>query len=631
MSLSQRLILLFAIFSLSTGQEDATDFPIEVGEEDDPLSTDINVNSTLGDRSLLVADVQHMIRRLKIFKTMEPCIDSYLQVNLQFPEYVPVVLPTDEAALRRMSYIVRDMQEEIGSFILNGKLDPYAAYNSSNNALIVIESSAQLPDDTNLIALCSKFCDFTIFLVHLFYDTGSFIEEADALILKLWRMQIAQVTVLSLVNDTIVAADSVAFEPDMPCQPAPPSIVGRCENDTWIDLKPREMLLMNSCVVNVAYFVADPYVQVLNNESDRLSGIEGELMEALAQSMNFTLQRTELPWPNDSDLFYVAKSVIMESDIDFVLGGLYWRLDDLLVYTWPYESVTVGWVLPVFVKVSFNGLIKPLQADVWLLVIVTLLIAYAIRIVFMQHITMLDTVGLIIGIPVEQPTKIYQRVWFITWAIFGFLLTNFYVASLANQLLQTDYDIVKTLQDLDESDLLPAGTANHKDLLVIDDEDEDQEEDIVIESLTKKFVELDVDDYLMQLSQLETGENTSLALVLTTNVSSFKHKLDPDHVYQMEKPLAKYPLGLATWRGIPYLEKVDSAISHLNEGGFVALWAERYSYRKRSQRVTDDDGDVKLLRFRNLIPAFLLLVIGHLLGAFVLLIEIIVHPSKYFG
>lgn len=251
---------------------------------------------------------------------------------------------------------------------------------------------------------------------------------------------------------------------------------------------------------------------------------------------------------------------------------------------------------------------------------------------FLKDISYLDVFALIIGTSTsEQPVKLSSRIQYLSWAIFGYILSQSYLASLAGTLADEANEQIETMEELVVEGIQYGGTRRFRELFASFNSDDDIDTDDlsnndIIRTIYNNYVILKQENYLRHLNDLISGKNKEMALVALLNFSSSDDNFDKTKVQQLKEPLGNYPLGFAVWRGLPYLDELEQKIMTMTECGFVKFWERRYVIDD------DDDGDnddlSSILGIAQLAPSFLLLVIGFVIAIVALVIEIMFDSFK---
>lgn len=111
-----------------------------------------------------------------------------------------------------------------------------------------------------------------------------------------WSLYIVNVNVLCISKDDSDVAMYTYFPFDkMGCEQVNPVVVNGFVNNVFIrpvDLYPNKFRNMHNCKVIVAAMDFPPYTIVTKDDDDNyvLSGIEGNILQLIAQRMNFSLE-----------------------------------------------------------------------------------------------------------------------------------------------------------------------------------------------------------------------------------------------------------------------------------------------------------------------------------------------------
>lgn len=592
-----------------------------------------------------------------------PCLLKFVDRYFEFLySRIPVLLPenaTDTLALSRL--YLSALQQIASIYVFSGDVDGSSDHQNSINGIIILKDHEELLTlGHTLINLCGRDCNYLMVLTRTFADQESFLSECARMVPELWLRRIANVVFLSAVGDTVLVSRSLTFQSNTVCDPADPVVVAECDEDSnWDGSKwdaVREMYLpleMNNCVVIVAYYDWKPYVMGVIVESSvsddfdnatstntsvtsnlQLEGIEGLIVRTLASSLKFEISAREIPWLNDVSIVDQVNGALWDNDdVDMVLGGLPWSPEGDTVYTLPYEVVQIVWLIPIRPNISLQGLVAPLAKEVWFAVIGLLVFASCIEFILSRNVSFLEIFSLVLGVAwPKQPTIMSSRIRFMSWVIFGYMLSQFYLASLAGQLMATSGMQIETLAELADSSFEIGGSPEMLQLFESDEVDDDPDDGIddneINRIVREKYQKLDHDMYQKSFNDLIEEKNLNLALAVRMNVSSMKPSFLTKRVHRMKEALASYSLGFAVWRGMPYLSVVDKKISILIEVGIIRHWAEAIALQDGSYFDLDSHFNENNLNLESLAPAFLLLVMGYGFAGIALLMEIALFQWK---
>lgn len=292
----------------------------------------------------------------------------------------------------------------------------------------------------------------------------------------------------------------------------------------------------------------------------------------------------------------------------------------------------IVWLIPVEPNVSLEGLIAPFENNIWYALGVVLIATIILKLLFLKDISFLDVFALIIGVSTpEQPVKLSSRIQYLSWAIFGYVLSQSYLASLAGVLVDEANEQYETMEELVSEGIQYGGTQRYRELFALaDSKDDSALDDLsnsnIIKTIYNNFVVLKYEKYHRQLQELISGKNKDMALVAMLNFSSTGDNFDETKVQQLKEPLGSYPLGFAVWKGLPYLDELERKIMIFTESGFIQFWERRYVTGDDDDE--DDDNSSDNLGLAQLAPAFLLLVIGALIAIVALFAEIMLNVFR---
>lgn len=506
----------------------------------------------------------------------------------------------------------------------------------SQNVLIILSHPRDLEKFSSfkLNELCGGDCKFTILLASPLISEENFINEAKKIVEFLWIKKISNAVIVGSVGNIFLAAESRSFRPNVVPQPEDPAIVGQCQDGNWIVSGHFfSSMKMNNCFVNIAYFDEEPYIHeiVKNNNEKELVGLEALMIKSIADYLNFTVNLTMINWQGLSlKPDRAAKELNSNKSIDLVIGNVYWRPDQRVDFTISYDAVGLVWLVPVQSKFSLRGLITPLDDSVWLATGAVLLFAVCLRFLLFNKLSFLELVAVILGVAWnKQPQTLPYRIKLMSWIIFGYLLIQFYSASLSSTLLAGSNYKINSMAQLVESELKFGGVPNTE--LIFNRAENKSEiqktpEDKIKLKIYKRYNIFSRELFKKKLYDLISGGNNKLALVALLNASSIDMKLNPRIVYIMPETLSTVKLGFPAKRNLVYLNEINKTLRKLWEGGIIYYMGQiLLPSKSRFNENNEDDG---LIRLDNLIPGFCLLAFGYILSFLTVLCEIIFSRLK---
>ncbi|KAF7995247.1 hypothetical protein HCN44_004719 [Aphidius gifuensis] len=271
------------------------------------------------------------------------------------------------------------------------------------------------------------------------------------------------------------------------------------------------------------------------------------------------------------------------------------------------------------------GLVSPLEPSVWVAIIIVLLFAIIIRYTLFYKISFLEIFAIIIGVAWNrQPMGYYYRTMFISWIIFGFIITQFYLASLPGRLLADPEEDINTISDLIDSKIPIGGTKNVKKYFIGNKTFNDNSTSHqLLHKVFENFIAFERDEYERKLYELISGQNNTIALLASTNTSTINTVLDPRNVRVLPEALTSFPLSFAVWHGLPYLSDIDDCLQRLIKCGVIAHYGHI-----ESNTYPNDEIDEIYIKLTDLLPGFFVLGIGCAISSIVLYFEIIIFRSK---
>ncbi|XP_026674158.1 uncharacterized protein LOC113465050 [Ceratina calcarata] len=582
---------------------------------------------TGGDRRLIVEslrkyeDVRHAL--LKAI----PCISNFLTKYLAETAYTTFPIIDDGRMVNDMLRLLEESLDDRYAFYKHSMdtMFDVALQKVAFNAIMIMNNASSLEDSFYVLEPCDRSCPFVTLWSTIFEDEDSFLSEVDAFAQSMWSRRIAIVIVLARVRDSLYAASSVTFEPDKPCTPSYPVILDKCHEDgSWKLMKPIEPPEMNGCFLKIGYYDFAPYVTAVN-DSEELQGFEGKLTEEVFRGKQIVREKIE-EISNSSLEEQVYMYLNNDVMADVIIGCILEKSYPGVGYSITYDILKVVWVVPKVPNISLKGLIHPFQPYVWAAIGASLLLGVLVKVLVNLDLSGLDIFALIIGSSTaRQPRRLSTRIQYLAWNIFGLFLTQVYVDSLADQLINTADHRIETTSELLSSSFQLGGTMVFQLALENYDEDED------ILKVKERFVAFEHEQYVQQLSDLLDGTNSSFALIAFLN-SSRSSAIETKYAYTMTtEMICQYPLALAIWEGFPYIDDINKKIQQLTSGGVINFMIEQaIAKRKRAMhlQIAKEQEYKTELHFQQFAPAFLLTIIGFSSGLLFFILEIVLYPSR---
>lgn len=558
-----------------------------------------------------------------------PFIEEYFEFSDQISLLVSDTLD-DASALIKQLINKLPVSGTVYALSNSESTDILETYDVSENIVILSKSVINLEKNSSyFVDYCKRQCSFVIMLTNLLADEESFLLEASVIVEQMSLLQsMFKLAILALIEESVLLAGSIPNRIDELYVLAEPTLLGRCQQEStsvirWQHFKTRPP--SNGSVVNAAIFHNFPYAYFIGNKDNmKFGGVEGSMVEEIASNMNLELNRDEIEWQNttiDAELYVRLNN----ATDDLVFGGLLWDPNQKTVYMTSYGMVQIVWLIPMKTNVSFRGLITPFSPNVWYIIIGTLFLSGLVKHFLINDITFLDMAALVLGVATNRPKKASSKILFISYCLFGFFLTQLYLGSLADQLQSATDSQIETMEELAKSGLQIGGSQRLAQLLQTPDKPDEQ--DNTERTLRENFIVFKQRDYTNLFLDIIDGSNTTLALLVMLNLTDVRRLSNLKKAHIMKEDVGSYPLALATWQGFPYLNEFNFKIQILVQGGLVEFWSNMATLN-RSYLAMDDEIDEEYIEIDDLAPAFLLLIMGYIGGFFLLIIEVILYPSK---
>ena len=229
--------------------------------------------------------------------------------------------------------------------------------------------------------------------------------------------------------------------------------------------------------------------------------------------------------------------------------------------------------------------------------------------------------GLILGISQPQiPTRNSHRIFYLTWALIGYLLTQYYTAFLASDLITGSDLKYETEEQLSNSGL------NFLTSIFIKLSQECPNENFQCSKLDNFFFNnlksIEENIYVENTNALKAGKIIDTAILKVRNFSndnanSFKK------FYIITRNNKKIFRSLTVLRNAPSIKKINNLILKLQETGLIINLIKNFDSTNFVN--IGEDSDLKL---QQLIPVFIFLVICYLVAVIIFLLENLYYYFK---
>ncbi|EFN69324.1 hypothetical protein EAG_01064 [Camponotus floridanus] len=557
------------------------------------------------------------------------CAVPYIQEYFEFSDRISLLVSdTLDDAPTLIKLLINELPVSGTVYALSNAepTDLLKTYDLSENVVILSKSAITLETNSSyFIDYCKGRCSVVIMLTNLLADEESFLIEARVIVEQMSLLQsMFKLAILALIEESVLLAGSIPIRVDELYVLAEPTLLGRCQQESTIRWQHFKTRSFNTSVVNAAMFRNFPYAYFTKKKDYlKFGGVEGSMVEEIASNMNLELNRDQIDWQNSTINAELYARLNNATD-DLIFGGLLWDPNRKTVYMTSYGMVQIAWLIPIKTNVSFRGLITPFGANVWYIIIGTLFLSGLVKHFLIHDITFLDMAALVLGVATNRPKKTSSKILFISYSLFGFFLTQLYLGSLADQLQSATDSQMETMEELVNSGLQVGGNQRLAQLLQTPDK---TDESNIERTLRKNFIVFKQHDYTDLFLDIINGSNTTLALLVVLNLTDVHRMSNLKKAHIMKENVGSYPLALATWQGFPYLSDFNYKIQILVQNGLIEYWSDMALLNK-SYFASDNETEEDDIGVDDLAPAFLLVIMGCIGGFFLLIIEVILYPSK---
>ncbi|XP_044020218.1 uncharacterized protein LOC122860460 [Aphidius gifuensis] len=564
--------------------------------------------------------------QLKNLLNQFSCVDKFITNYMNQQRSRITVVLTDNHTSDISYFYLKQLQKNQATFVLNKYSNASKAQKALFDVVIIMKNHTDLLDATiKLNEICGRNGRYAVLLINIFNNIKLFIEEAKILIQLLWIKRVSRVVIIGSVKDDFFAAESDSFESNILCKPMDPVIVDKCQNGTWkydffMPIK------MNNCSVTMGYYDHEPYSH-LDNET--LTGIEVSMIKIIQSSLNFTINPMEIVVGSNETRSDSVTRTLTNRTVDFLVGGIIWRPAQSTDFIMLYEMVQFVFLVPIGTNFSVGGLISPLQNTVWMAVGGVLLFSVFLRLTLFRKISFLEILAVVIGVAWnKQPIRLSYRIKFMSWIIFGYILCQFYLATMAGNLMSRPVEKMDTFEDLVMSNKMLGGSKLSPTFFKRV-QGTSEKFDNLSKLMMKRFITFERDVFRKKLLDLMNGKNKSLALSTLLNTTSASHNYDTSIVRKLPEVLSSVSLSIAAWRGLPCVSRIEKKLRQLKWAGIASHLGDMEAMKNQIRQETNNDKDQSMensfIELSDLIPGFLLMMLGYSIGLLCLFCEIIYY------
>lgn len=273
-------------------------------------------------------------------------------------------------------------------------------------------------------------------------------------------------------------------------------------------------------------------------------------------------------------------------------------------------------------QVSLAALLAPLRPEVWLALITLLGLSSMLSLMLLpKERGLFELCGLLLGVSSDQtPEANSHRMFFLSWSLLGFFISQYYVASLSSSLVSDSYTVIENSKQLLQSGLKLFAD---NQLVFVYQSNSKSEEDAYARIIQSRITFVPKYEKDKILEGLHLGEIQDSALLIKMY---FSHTdLGNENVYKMKETVGSYPIALASWRGMPLLSLFDKKLETLVETGHIIHWVKKYTNNKNQYL---GQKNTYFLELMQLFPAFVVLLAGFSVSFVILILEIIYHRCR---
>lgn len=268
-----------------------------------------------------------------------PCLVRFFRQNLPAPDRVPIMIPATHIS-RNTQYLLKELQSEMTILLLKEKFNS-TLYNQGLSIILLLDDTSVVENVTsNLMNLCSRSCIYMAIVAKFYRNKDDFMKDAELLVRLLWERKMANVAIISILENSTQLVKSLSFQSDKMLELSPPEFFGSCEErEGWKTEKHKifSPLGLNNGIANIAFFETVPYVMV-NDDNRTIIGVESDLLKAVCASLKLKLIADHIMWTRETNADYEIRiRLTSNQSYDMVLGALQWSPKYDIDYTFPYK------------------------------------------------------------------------------------------------------------------------------------------------------------------------------------------------------------------------------------------------------------------------------------------------------
>lgn len=377
-------------------------------------------------------------------------------------------------------------------------------------------------------------------------------DESRKMLQEAWYLKFLDFTILRMKNGSFVSWNPFTNQYHQ----------GYLKN-TLTDLFPDKLINVNQYPLKLLMWNVLPQmlVEKRNNKVIKIDGSTYKYLKIISEKLNFNLNITFEP---DDFLDNAVKNSFVKlanNKINVMPISLFlarFRNKDLVI-GYPIWVTRMVMVVPNILTLGYNFFNAEMYISAISFPLLIFIFTFLINLLKhkFQNWNVFRVCQILIGTPIVQPKKSYERVIFLTIVILSMLYTNIIFSNLTNTKVKPQVQEFNTYGDVLESDL-PVYS--------------------YYENLTDRSLPKDLNQILLKYKKIENNEKcidlvfeTNRAICFTTAVTAnfwkqhYKYA-DGSPILKVANPsFRNQPLGIAFEKSSPYAEKFSKMIIKIFE------------------------------------------------------------------
>lgn len=470
----------------------------------------------------------------------------------------------------------------------------------------------------------------------LFILSNGLINDIQQIFTYMWSKQIYNVDIIYEANSEIILTTFLPFENPKSCGNTNPKIInkfkaGKFEND---EIFPSKVKNFNGCPLRVVTFEDED--AVMRTNTGDLHGYLAELLQTLAQKLNFTPQINFLTenfaygvvFPNGTATGSLGE--LYKNKSDFALGDFFLKANriEYFEFSRTFQVMDLVWIIPPGrLYLPLEKLLQPFHEFVWILIAVILLIA--ILVIFIINYRFKKYKSFVYGTNVHHPhinlliaifgaqqsplpKRNFARFILMMFLIFCLVLRNTYQGALY-QFLQSEgrHKEVESIDEMIKNDFtFYAFETSVFDLIQGSNAE-----------IFKRLKSFDEKNFLLS-RELDGSEKIAGLEVMKNVISANRGNFT---IFYCKEPFMYLNI-VFYFRKNSYLRKSFNAkIDQALTGGIIQQYITKYSSKKKKIQ----EKKLKKLNFWQLSGAFYLLLFGLLFACFTFIGELATSQKTF--